>query len=147
MLSPSWPGVVLWLHITAATIWIGGQVTVAAVIPLLRVHEGLASAVGRRYQAVAWPAFAILVLTGLQNMHNAGLSWSHLFDNPAGRTLSVKLGLVLVSGAAAAVHAVLQAPKASHRAQSSPVASALLGSVSLLAALGAAFFGVDIANA
>jgi putative copper export protein len=147
MLSPSWPVVVLWLHITAATIWIGGQVVVAAVIPMLRAQAGLATAVGRRYQAIAWPAFAVLVLTGVENVRNAGLSWSHLFDNPAGRTLSVKLGLVLVSGAAAAVHALLQAPKASRRAQSSPVTSAVLGSVSLLAALGAAFFGVDIANA
>lgn len=147
MLSPSWPVVTLWLHITAATIWVGGQVTVAAVIPLLRSHEGLAAAVGRRYQRIAWPAFAVLVLTGVQNVHNAGLSWLHLFDNPAGRTLSVKLGLVLVSGTAAAVHALLQAPTASEGSRSSPVASAALGSVSLVAALGAAFFGVDIANA
>lgn len=147
MLSPSWPAVVLWLHITAATIWIGGQVVVAAIVPMLRQHAGLAAAAGRRYQTVAWPAFAVLVLTGIVNVHNAGLSWSHLIDNPAGRTLSIKLGLVLVSGAAAAVHALLQAPHAARGTGISAATSAVLGSLSLVAALGAAFFGVVIANA
>lgn len=147
MLSPSWTVAVLWLHMTAATIWIGGQVLVAAVVPMLRGQAGLAAAVGRRYQLIAWPAFAVLVLTGLQNVRNAGLSWSHLLDNDAGRTLTLKLALVLLSGAAAAVHAVIQAPRARAQARPAPALSAALGSVSLLAALGAAFLGVDIAEA
>jgi uncharacterized membrane protein len=44
---------VLWLHVIAACIWIGGQVVVAVVIPLLRRVEGLTVAAGRQYQAVA----------------------------------------------------------------------------------------------
>jgi putative copper export protein len=57
---------VLWLHVLAACVWMGGQVTVAAVLPLLRGAEGLAAAAGRRYQLVAWPAFTVLALTGLE---------------------------------------------------------------------------------
>lgn len=48
VLSVSGPTLVLWLHVVAACIWIGGQVTVAAVIPLLRGRDALAQLVGRR---------------------------------------------------------------------------------------------------
>jgi hypothetical protein len=57
----------------------------------------------------------------------------------------VKLGLVGLSGLAAAVHAFLQAPRRTDVATSRPAASALLGSTSLLAAVGAALYGVAIA--
>lgn len=146
MLSITGAQVVLWLHVLAACVWIGGQVTVAAVIPLLRRDRDLAARVGRRYQAVAWPAFLVLAVTGVLNVGNAGLQWSTLLDTAAGRTLAVKLGLVAVSGAAAATHAFLQAPRAAGRTRSNPVMSSLLGSVSLLAAVAAALYGVVIAN-
>ncbi|HZS14043.1 MAG TPA: CopD family protein [Candidatus Dormibacteraeota bacterium] len=146
MLHISGPQWVLWVHVVAACIWIGGQVTVAAVIPLLRGRDAadggaLAIAVGRRYQAVAWPAFAALAVTGVINVGNAGLQWSHLLDSAAGRTLTVKLGLVALSGAAAAVHAFVQAPR-----RRSAMWSATLGSLSLLAAVVAALYGVAIAG-
>lgn len=147
MLSISGATVVLWLHVLAACIWIGGQVVVAALIPLLRGTDGLAAVAGRRYQAVAWPAFAVLVVTGIINVSAAGLQWSHLLESAAGRTLAVKLGLVALSGLAAAVHAFLQAPRRSPGAARPPWASALLGSLSLLAAVAAALYGVAIANA
>lgn len=146
MVSISGSTFVLWLHIVAASIWIGGQITVAAVIPMLRDQRDLARRVGRRYQAVAWPAFAVLIITGLLNVANAGLRWSQLFDSAAGRTLVIKLGLVALSGLAAGVHAVLQAPRR-RDAGRSVVGSALLGSVSLVAALLAALYGVAIARA
>jgi putative copper export protein len=147
MLSVSAPVFVLWVHIVAACIWIGGQVTVAAVIPLLRDHRDLARRVGRRYQAIAWPAFVVLILTGLLNVGNAGLHWSQLLDNPAGRTLIVKLAFVALSGVAAGVHSLLQAPRSGHATGDSAVGSAVLGSISLIAALLAGLYGVVIAGA
>jgi len=145
MLQISGPQWVLWVHVVAACIWIGGQVTVAAVIPLLRAAGGegssLAGAVGRRYQLVAWPAFAALAVTGVLNVGSAGLQWSRLLDSSAGRTLAVKLGLVALSGAAAALHAFVQAPRGRSAAW-----SAGLGSLSLLAAVAAALYGVAIAQ-
>jgi len=143
----SGPALVLWVHIVAACIWIGGQVTVAVLIPLLRDQRELARRVGRRYQAVAWPAFAVLILTGVVNAGNAGLRWSQLLDSPAGRTLVVKLGLVALSGLAAGVHAFLQAPRRGPANGGSAVGSAVLGSISVGAALLAALYGVAIAGA
>ncbi len=136
----------LWLHIVAACIWIGGQVTIAAVIPMLRDQRELARRVGRRYQTVAWPAFAVLIVTGLLNVADAGLRWSQLFDSPTGRTLVVKLAFVALSGLAAGVHALLHAAPR-RDAGGSAVGSAVLGSISLVAALLAALYGVAIARA
>lgn len=144
MLSITAAQVVLWLHVLAACVWIGGQVTVAAVIPLLRRDRELAARVGRRYQLVAWPAYLVLAVTGVLNVGNAGLRWSSILDTAAGRTLAIKLGFVALSGLAAATHAFLQAPRA--RARPSAVRSSVLGSVSLLAAVIAALYGVVIAG-
>ncbi|HEY6468845.1 MAG TPA: CopD family protein [Candidatus Dormibacteraeota bacterium] len=142
----SGPAIVLWLHIVAACVWIGGQITVAAIIPMLRDQRDVARRVGRRYQAIAWPAFAVLIVTGVLNVGNAGLRWSQLFDSPDGRTLVVKLGFVALSGLAAGVHALLQAPLGRHTGGSRLVSS-VLGSLSLVAALIAALYGVAIARA
>ncbi|TMC48444.1 MAG: CopD family protein [Chloroflexi bacterium] len=140
------PQIVLWIHILAASVWIGGQVTIAAVIPLLRGADGLAAAAGRRYQVVAWPAFAALAVTGVINTSNAGIAWSDLGGTSTGRTLAAKLGLVALSGAAAAMHAFLQAPALRRRKASTPrpAASALLGLLSVTAAILAALLGVVI---
>ncbi len=147
MLSISGAELVLWLHVLAACVWIGGQVAVAILIPVLRGHGQLASLAGQRYQAVAWPAFGVLLVTGIINVGNAGLQWSHLLDSPAGRTLVVKLGLVALSGLAAGVHALLQAPGARADSDRRPWTSVLLGSASLVAAVLAALYGVAIASA
>lgn len=146
MLNITGAALVLWLHILAACIWIGGQVTVAILIPLLRGQGRLAKRAGRRYQTVAWPAFGVLVITGIINVGNAGIEWRRLLDTDPGRTLAVKLGLVALSGLAAGVHAFLQAPRAPD-AVGRPWATALLGSASLLAAVLAALYGVAIASA
>lgn len=147
MLNISGAALLLWVHVIAACVWIGGQATVALLIPLLRGQGALARRAGQRYQMVAWPAYAILVITGLANVSNAGLRWSTLLDSPPGRTLAVKLGLVAVSGLAAGVHAFLQAPRRTDQVAGRPVASAALGSLSLLTAVLAALYGVAIASA
>jgi putative copper export protein len=146
VLSITGAALVLWLHVMAACIWIGGQVTVAILIPLLRGQGQLTVIAGRRYQAVAWPAFGVLVVTGIINVGNAGIQWRHLLDTDAGRTLAVKLGLVAVSGLAAGVHAFLQAPRRDAAEVGRPWAAALLGSASVLAAVLAALYGVVIAS-
>lgn len=146
MLNISGSALLIWVHIVAACVWIGGQATVAAVIPLLRDHRDLARRVGRRYQVIAWPAFAVLIITGVVNVGNAGLHWAQLLDSPAGRTLAVKLALVALSGLSAGVHSFLQAPRRTATGGSA-VGSAVLGSISLIAALLAALYGVAIAGA
>jgi putative copper export protein len=56
----------LFLHVLAATVWVGGQLVLAALVPVLR-HAGPDAARGaaRAFNGVAWPAFAVLVPTGI----------------------------------------------------------------------------------
>ncbi len=148
VLTPSGANLVLWVHILAACVWIGGQIVLAMLVPLLRRDRAILAAAGRRYQLVAWAAFAVLIATGLGNMANAGISSHDLTTTPTGRTLTVKLGFVALSGVAAALHAFVVAPRAGERPTSVlRAASGILGVVALLAAMLAALYGVLIAEA
>jgi putative copper export protein len=94
----------LYLHVLAATVWVGGQITLAGLVPALRragaeVPKAAAQAFGR----MAWPAFGILILTGLWNLaaDHSEIRHSSAFRN----TVIVKLVLVAFSGVAAFAHA------------------------------------------
>jgi putative copper export protein len=90
----------LFLHVLAATVWVGGQLVLAAAVPALRsVHADAPRAAARAYNRIAWPAFAVLILTGIWNVAAEGAR-----DSGYRRTLAVKLVLVAVSGLAAFLH-------------------------------------------
>ena len=68
MLAVSWDTVRLFLHVLAATIWVGGQITLAALVPALRrLGAEIPRAAARRFNQVAWPAFGVLVIAGVWN--------------------------------------------------------------------------------
>lgn len=147
MWNPDGAEIVLWIHVLGACVWIGGQITVAALIPMLRDQPLLMRAAASRYQWIAWAGFAVLIITGVINTHNAGISWSHLNATGAGKTLEIKLLFVVLSGLAAAIHAFVVAPRASaSRTGSNAALSAILGTASLLFAALAALYGVVIAE-
>jgi putative copper export protein len=61
MLSVSWDTIRLFLHVLAATVWVGGQNTLAALVPALRrLSAEMPRTAGRRFNQIAWPAFAVL---------------------------------------------------------------------------------------
>jgi putative copper export protein len=102
VLAVSWDTVRLFLHVLAATVWVGGQVTLAALVPTLRqMGSQLPKLVARTFNQVAWPAFAVLVATGVWNVVAEQ-------DKVTGRyrtTLVIKLIVVAISGVTAAMHA------------------------------------------
>ena len=127
----------LFLHILAATVWVGGQIALAGVVPVVRKVGGIetARAVARRFQMIAWPAFAVLIATGVWNLFaiNVGdQSGAYL------STLMVKLALVAVFGLAAFGHIVLVRRR--------PALGGMLAALALLAAIAATFVGVLLAN-
>lgn len=148
----------LFLHVVAATVWVGGQVTLAFVVGIVRGRGGpeLARAVARRFQQVAWPTYAVLLATGTWNLFAVNLVDQ---DREYLTTLFVKLALVLASGAFAAWHALLTGPAVARAAGQSNQADGsnqadeaevrrrrALSGISafggLVFALAAAFFGV-----
>src|SRR5205809_697088 len=69
VLHPSIDTVRIFLHVLAATIWVGGQLTLAGLVPTLRTEAPDAVVpAARRFALLAWPAFAVLVITGVWNL-------------------------------------------------------------------------------
>jgi putative copper export protein len=122
----------LFLHVLAAAVWVGGQLTLAGLVPGLRtLGPDVPRTVARRFNRIAWPAFAVLFLTGLWN-----LSETRLGDQPSEWvvTLFAKLTVVALSGIGAALHT---------RAASKRAVAAW-GGLSGLSALLALFYGVQL---
>jgi putative copper export protein len=123
----------LFLHVLAATVWVGGQLTLAGLVPgLRRLAPEAPRVVARRFNVMAWVAFAVLVATGIWNILSIQPDWSSSY----GTTLIVKLVVVGASGIAAAVHI---------RAKST-TGLAVFGALSGVTALGALFLGVLLAS-
>lgn len=130
MLSANWDVFRLFLHVLAASVWVGGQIALAGVVPMLRRRQ-LDMAVrlaARGFARVAWPAFGVLVLTGMWNLVEVDITDT---TSAYQQTLLVKILLAMASGGAAAVHAVGR----------SKAALAIGGAVGLLGAVGAMFCG------
>jgi putative copper export protein len=131
MLPVSWSTIRVFLHVGAATVWVGGQLTLAGLVPGLRaLGPDAPRAVARRFNRIAWPAFGVLVATGIWNIVALDADW----NSPYGRTLMVKIVVVAASGASAFTHA-----RARSRA-----GLAVFGALSGLTALAAVFFGIQL---
>lgn len=124
----------LFLHVAAATVWVGGQLTLAGLVPGLRaVAPDAPRAAARRFNRIAWPAFLVLVATGIWNV----VAIPDLDATSAyGITLMVKVVVAVVSGVAAFLHSVSR----------SRAGLAVWGAVSALAAVVALFLGVLLAQ-
>jgi len=82
---------------------VGGQLTLAGLVPGLRaLGDDVPRTVARRFDRIAWPAFAVLVATGIWNLLELPVGD---LDTDWQVTLFVKVTVVAVSGVAAAVHA------------------------------------------
>lgn len=99
----------LFLHLLAATVWVGGQVVLAALVPVLkRVAPEAPRIAAQQFAKVAWPAFAVLVATGVWNIAVVGAA----ADAEYRRTLVLKLVVVALSGATAFAHERASSQKA-----------------------------------
>jgi len=133
-LAPAIDAIRLSLHVLAAAVWVGGQVTVAGLLPTVRTLGGEAPrAVARAFGRLQWPAYLVLIATGIWNVlavdpRRAGGAWNVV--------LGVKIGVVLLAGAGALWH---------QRARTR-VGLALWGAVASLASLGALVLGVLLAG-
>ena len=122
----------LFLHVLAATVWVGGQITLAALVPALRAAgTDVPKAAANAFNRIAWPAFGILILTGIWNViaeGDKGPAYQH--------TLMLKYTLVLISGVTAYVHA-----KATSRTM-----MAIFGALTGLSAIATLFVGIWLAG-
>ncbi|MGA0879141.1 MAG: hypothetical protein ACO3SP_08495 [Ilumatobacteraceae bacterium] len=130
MLEPSSATIRLFLHVLSATIWVGGQIVLAALVPALRRHDATVTKIAARaFNRLAWPAFAVLVVTGLWSLLAVDIGatdWDYRV------TTMIHVLMAVVAGCAAAVHSFGRGK----------VALAVGGAVGLVASLAALFLGL-----
>jgi len=105
-------GLVTWVHLICASIWVGGSIFIAAVaVPVLRSHAksleelvGLMVKIGRQFNKVTVPAFAILIATGIYNARGYIAEPGALADSTYGVLLLIKIILVLATVGTYVVH-------------------------------------------
>jgi putative copper export protein len=134
MLTVSWDTIRLFLHILAATVWVGGQITLLGLLPTLRaIGPDAPRLAARRFNLIAWAAFAVLVVTGIWNILAINIGNATTAYQV---TLMIKLTVVFLSGAGAAFHTLSR----------SKAALAIGGALGLLGALAAVFLGILLAG-
>jgi putative copper export protein len=122
----------IFLHILAASIWVGGQFVLANVVSgLRRDHRDALPVVARAFARIAWPAFVVTVVTGVWSL----LSLESL-DSGAQIALALKIVTVAVSGGAAAAHSL----------SSSRLVKALGGALGSIAAVVAMLLAVVVST-
>jgi putative copper export protein len=132
-LSPALDGIRLSIHVLAAAVWVGGQITLAGLVPAARgIGEGAPRVLARAFARIEWPAYAVLVLTGIWNV-----SATHEGQSTAWQAV---LGVKLVVVALAGIGAFL------HTRSTSKAGLAFWGAVTTLSSLAALVMGVFLAG-
>ncbi len=146
-----------WIHILAATIWVGPQVFFfVAAVPALRTVEDTQvraramRVLTTRYSYLAWGALAVLVITGIANLYEHDLDVGTLFDLNFGIIFQVKMTLLIATVVLTAVHSFIIGPRllnmqesVADEAELAPTRrlSIITSSINLALALGILFCG------
>jgi uncharacterized membrane protein len=125
-----------WLHILAATIWVGPQIFLfAAAVPAVRTVEDVQArarvmrVLTTRFGYLAWGAMAVLVITGIGNLYEiAPVDVDKINDINYGTIFMVKMTLVVATIVLTAVHSFVLGPRLM-RMQESVTAEAEIASV------------------
>jgi len=104
--------ILTWIHLIAATIWVGGSIFIGIVFsPLLKTittsmeeRIQIMIKVGRRFNKIAVPSLIILMITGLYNSHLLLSKPDLLMATSYGVFLTVKVILVIALVITYAVH-------------------------------------------
>ena len=97
------------LHVLAATVWVGGQFVVLGLLPTVRTFgEDAPRKIAQAFGRISWPAFWLLVATGVWSylaIHHshASASWNAVFG--------IKMLCVVVAGVGTYLHTKASSPK------------------------------------
>ena len=134
MISPTLESFRIFLHVLAVAVWVGGQIVLAGLVPVIRTSapEALPK-VAQAFARVAWPAMILIVFTGMWGLTSTSSSTS---DTEYMVTFAIKMLLVLVAVAATVIHSQ----------GNSKAAKAIGGAFGLLGSLLAAYAGILLAH-
>ena len=133
-LAPGLDGFRLILHVLAATVWVGGQLTMTGLLPTIRtLGDDAPKKVARAFGRLLWPAYAVLLVTGFWNIQavdakHASSTWNAV--------LGIKITFVLIAGVAVFLH----------QRSTSKAGLAVWGAVGAVASVAALCLGVFLAG-
>jgi putative copper export protein len=120
------------LHILAASVWVGGQIVLAGLVPALRtLGPDAPRTVAQRFNLIAWPAYVLVLFTGIWNLLEVMDT-----DQDVHPLLEIKVLFFVLSGVGAFIHM---------RANGNKALLAIGGAMSSLFAVAALFAGVALA--
>src|SRR3989442_629321 len=125
---------IMWAHLVAASIWVGGSMFIGIVLaPLLKTIsdsvEGrltIMIRVGRKFNRIAIPSLLILIASGIYNSVNLFAKPSLFLSTNYGLVLVVKIILVIILIVTFAVHVRLIRSETERRIESGQLSSELL---------------------
>jgi putative copper export protein len=89
------------LHVLAAAVWIGGQIVVAGLLPTVRsLGPDAPNKVARAFGRLSWPAYWVLIATGIWNAATVSSPHGPHWD----AVLGVKMLFVVAAGVAVYLH-------------------------------------------
>ena len=98
------------IHLIAASVWVGGLITLAALVSAVRragADRSVLKMMARRFGRVSWTAMAVAVTTGIVQLARSNVSLGT--DTDYAVALFVKLSLVGIAVALAIIHQVTAA--------------------------------------
>ena len=134
MLAPALSGLRLSLHVLAAAVFVGGQITLAGLLPVLRpLGRDVTRAAAHAFARLQWPAYGVLLATGI---------WNSLATDAGSRhgAWEVVFGVKVVVAVLAGVAALL------HSRSRRPLGLAVFGALAALGSLAALVLGVLLAG-
>jgi putative copper export protein len=134
VLAPALDTIRLTLHVLAAAVWVGGQLVMMGMVgPARQLGADAPKTLARAFARLAWPAFVVLVLTGVWNVTT--FTWSEQ-SSAWKAVLMAKIVVVLLAGLGAFLH-----QRATTKGQ-----LALWGSVGGTASVAALVMGILLAG-
>ena len=134
MLAPTLITIRLTLHVLAATVWVGGQIVMTGLVgPARGLGPDAPKALARAFARLAWPAYAVLVVTGIWNISAVGYG---SMDTAWKAVLMAKIAVVVLAGLGVLLH----------QRATTKRGLALWGSVGGLASVAALVMGILLAG-
>jgi putative copper export protein len=134
LLAPALETVRLTLHVLAATVWVGGQIVMTGLIgPARGLGPDAPKTLARAFARLAWPAYLVLLVTGVWNVTAVGYSTQ---GSAWKGVLIAKIAMVVVAGLGVLLHQRATTKKG----------LAVWGAVGALASVAALVMGILLAG-
>jgi putative copper export protein len=90
------------LHVLAASVWVGGQIVMLGLVgPARGMGADAPRTLARAFARLAWPAYVLLLVTGVWNVTAVGYS---SMDSAWKAVLMAKIAVVVLAGLGVLLH-------------------------------------------